>query len=86
MNLIQEQKHVTVLCHLGNYFLDPLLKLTAVFGTSYHAGQIQSHDAPVRNGLRHIAAGDHLGQAFHNCGFAHARFPDQAWIILGSSA
>ncbi len=33
--------------------------------------------------FRHIAIDNPLGQAFHNGGFANARFADQGRVILG---
>ena len=86
MDLIQEQKHIPVFGYFGNHLLDALLKFTAVFGSGYHAGQIQRHHAFICNGFRHIAACDHLGKALHNRGFTYPRFTDQAGIIFRSSA
>ena len=86
MDLIQEQKHIAVFGYFGNHLLDALLKFTAVFGSGYHAGQIQRHHAFICNGFRHIAACDHLGEALHNCGFTDTRLTDQARVILRSSA
>ena len=86
MDLIQEQKHIAVFGYFGNHLLDALLKFTAVFGSGYHAGQIQRHHAFICNGFRHIAACDHLGETLHNCGFTDTRLTDQARVILRSSA
>ena len=86
MNLIDEQKHLSILHHLSNHLFDSFLKLTTVFGPGHHTRQIQGQNALLCNGFRYISLNNHLRQAFHDGGLSNSRLTDQTRVILRPSA
>ncbi len=66
--------------------LDPLLELAAVFGAGDHQGEVEGDDALVAQDFGHVAAGDFLGQALDDGGFAHAGLAEEHRVVLGAAA
>ncbi len=82
MQLVDEQNDVLGPAHLVHDRLDALLELPAVLGAGDHHRQIQHHDAPVVQDLRHGAGDHHLGQALDDGRLAHARLAQQHRVVL----
>ena len=86
MQFINKKKNARMIHDLGNDLFDPFFKLSAVFASRYHTGQIQHQYPFARNRFRHCTLHDPLGQSLHNGCFAHTGFTDQAGIVFGPSA
>ena len=66
--------------------LEPFLELAAVLGAGDQGAHVEGDQAPVLQGLGHVAVDDALGQTLHDGGLAHARLADQHGVVLGAAA
>ncbi len=66
--------------------LQPLLELAAETAASDHCAQVEADHAAAHQNLRHVAAGDLLGQPLDDGRFADARLADQHGVVLGAAA
>jgi hypothetical protein len=63
--------------------LQALLELAAELGAGHQGAQVERHQAPVLEGLGHVAVDDALGQALDDGGLADAGLADQHGVVLG---
>ena len=63
--------------------LQALLELAAILGAGHHRAEVERDDPLVLEPLRHVAAGDPLGQALDDRGLADAGLADQDRVVLG---
>ncbi len=86
VQFVNEEDDLLVrLLDLLHHALQPLLELAAELTARHQCGHIQGNHLLALQDLRHIAAGDVLGQALDDGGLAHARLPDQHRIVLGAA-
>ncbi len=86
VELINKDDGVLILHQLFHDGLEALFELAAILGSSNDQRKVEREDALVGQERRHVAIGDALGEAFHNGGFADARFADQNGIVFGAAA
>ena len=70
--------------HFIEHGLEPFLELAPVFGPGDKRAHVQGEEFAALEALGHVALDDAEGQAFHDGGFAHARFADEHRIVLGA--
>ena len=84
MQLIDEQDDAALaLLHLGQHRFQPLLKFAAELGAGHQSAHIQRKDGLILQVFRHVPGHNPQGQPFGDGGFADARLPDQAGVVLG---
>ncbi|MPM37124.1 hypothetical protein SDC9_83730 [bioreactor metagenome] len=84
MQLVDEEDDAPLgLFDLAQHGLEPLFKLTPVFGTGHQGAHVQREHGFVLKGHRHVALYNALGQPLGDGGFAHARLADEHRVILG---
>jgi hypothetical protein len=84
MKLVDKQDHLPRrLRHFLEQRLQPILKLTAIFGSSDESTQIQRQNSLVAQALGNVAADDPLGNALDDGGLADAWLADQHRVVLG---
>ena len=84
VQLVQEEQDAALRGpDLAEHGPQALLELTAVLGPGHQGAHVQAEDRLVAQALRDIAAGDPLGQPFHDRGLAHPRITDQDRVVLG---
>ncbi len=66
--------------------LEAVFEFAAELGAGDHAAEVDRHQLLVLELIRHVAADDALGEAFHDGGLADARFADQHRVVLGAAA
>ena len=86
MQFIHKQQDIAYLLHFLHNPFDPFLELTTIFCTCYHSGYIQSQDPFFLQMLRYGSCCYPCCQSFHDRGFSHTRFSDQARIIFAPAA
>ncbi len=69
-----------------DYALEPLLKLTLVFGTRNKGSHVKRVDLFLLKVLRYVASYDTMRQTFGDSGLADTRFADQNRVVLRSAA
>ena len=85
VELVDEENDLTLgAFHLLEHRLEPVLEFAAVLGAGHQRPHVEGHQAPVFEGLGHVAVDDPLGQALDDGGFAHARLADQHRVVLGA--
>mmetsp|Transcript_3353 Transcript_3353/g.5952 ORF Transcript_3353/g.5952 Transcript_3353/m.5952 type:complete len:216 (+) Transcript_3353:742-1389(+) len=72
---------------VDNFFddiLQPLFKVTSIFGASQKPRQIQRHDTLALQELGEVQAAfaDSLCEPLCNCGLSYARIANEDWIVL----
>ncbi len=65
--------------------LQALLELAAVLRAGDERADVERDDAPLAQGLGHVAGDDPLGEPFDDRGLADARLPDQDGVVLGAA-
>ena len=86
MDLIDEEDDVALrVGHLLDDGLQPLLKLTFIFGTSQESTHIEREELLVFQVLRHVATHDALSQTFHDGRLTRTRLTYQDRIVLGAA-
>ena len=85
VKFVDEQDRVLRPFHFIHDRLDSLFKLTTVFGSRHHHGEIQHNDPFVPENFGDFAIHHHLGKAFDDRGLADTRFSQQYGIILLSA-
>ena len=63
--------------------LEPFLELAPVLRARHQRAEIQTDDALFLQPLRHVAAGDAMGETFDDGGLADPRLADEHRIVLG---
>ena len=86
MDLVNEQNGVAIPVEFFQQIFEPLLKIAAVFGARHHGSHIQCQQPFAAQERGDAADGDPLGQRFRQGAFAHARFPQQAGVVLLAAA
>ena len=86
MELIYEQNGAAVPHQLFQQVLEPLFKVTAVFGARHKAGHIQCQQTATLERTGHTIRGNALGQPFGKGGLAHARLPHKTGVVLLTAA
>ena len=82
MDLVDEQDHVAQPLDLVDEALDPLLELAAELGAGHQGGEVQPVELFALEAGGHLVAGDALGDALGDGGFAHAGLADQAGVVF----
>ena len=86
VQLVDEQDRVLRAADFVHHRLDPLFELAAVLRAGDHHGQVEHHDPPVHQELRHIAFDHALRKAFDDGRLADARFAQQHGVVLRAAA
>ena len=86
VNLVNEQNDVARSLYLADQAFHPLLELAAELGARHQGGQIQQEQLLITQAGGHIAAGNALGNALGDGGFAHAGLADEAGVVLLAAA
>src|SRR4029077_15486041 len=71
--------------NLGEYGLEPLLELAAIFGAGDQRAEVERQHFLVLETLRHVAIDDAVGKALDDGGLANAGLADQHWVVLGAA-
>src|SRR2546428_2225440 len=86
VQLVNEQHDLAARANLVEDLLQPLLELTAVFGTRDQSAHVEREHPLVLERLRHVAQVDLLGKTFGDGGLANAGLADERGIVLGAPA
>ena len=86
VNLVNEQNDVARSLYLADQAFHSLLELAAELGARHQGGQIQQEQLLIPQAGGHIAAGNALGNALGDGGFAHAGLADEAGVVLLAAA
>ena len=82
----RDRDGVWVGLELLEYGLEPLLKVSAVFGTRQERAHIERIDRSLFENLRHVAFGDAPGQPFSNGRLAHTGLSHQKRVVFSAAA
>ena len=66
--------------------LQPLLKFAAILRASNHRRQVERHDRLILERLGDITFDDPIRESLDDGGLTNARFADQNWVVLRSTA
>jgi len=86
VQLVDEQNGVAGPTDFVHDRLDPLFKLTAIFCTGDHHGEVQHDDAAVGQNIGNGAIDDHLRESFDDGCFANAGFSEQYGVVFLAAA
>ena len=67
-------------------FIQPLLKLAAIFCTGNHTGKVELYNLLILQRRGHITSYDALREALYNGGFTHTRLANEYRVILRPAA
>ena len=82
VDLVDEEDVILGALELLDDLLHTLLELSAVLGASHEGGQVKGPDLLAAQDVGHVAGGYELGQALDDGGLAHARVPQDEWVVL----
>ena len=82
VEFIDEHQRIAIFFDSVNHIFKTLFKVATVFCTSHQRRQIKCKDLLALQSIRHITAVNTFSKAFDNRGLTHARFTDQARIVL----
>ena len=81
----ENQRVAVVFGQVVQHGFKAFFKLAAIFRTGNQRGQIEYQQAFVAQAFGYFAVHNTLRQAFHNCGFAHARLADKHGVVFGTA-
>ena len=82
MDLVDEEDGVRVVRQLFEHSLQPLLKVTAVFGSGQQGAHVKGVNIGLSKDFRHIVIDDSTCQTFSNRRFSDAGFANQQRVVL----
>ena len=86
VELVDEGDHVTLrVFDLFQHRLKALLKLTAVFSSGHHRGEVEGNNFAIPQRLGNVTLNNAQGQAFNNGRLTDAGFTDQHGVVLGAA-
>ena len=86
VDFIDEQQRVAVFFKGVEHGFQTFLEIATVFCTRHQGRQIERKQLLALQSVRHVAAVNTLGKAFHNGGLTHAGFTDQAGVVFRLTA
>ena len=86
MNLIDEQNYVVSFLQLHHQSFHALFKLTAVFGSGHHTGNIQTNYALVEQHPANLALNNAQRKSLGDGRFTHPGFSNQNGVIFLAAA
>ena len=86
MEFINEKNDIFSASNFIHHRLDPLFKLTTIFGASNHQREVKGDDFFIMQNFRHIARHNLLGETFNNSSLTNTGFTQQYWIVFGPAA
>ena len=82
VEFVNEHERVAIFFDSVNHTFEPFFKVATVFCTRHQGRQIQCKKLFALQRIRHIATVNTFGKSFNNSRLTHARFTDQARIVL----
>ena len=82
MQLVDKEYHIRILRQFVDHRFDALLKLTSVFRTGHHTGQIERYHPFVKKDTAYLTAYYAQGESFDDSALADTWFAYQDGIVL----
>src|SRR5262249_5006275 len=86
VKLVDEQNRVLRPTDFVHDRFNAFFELAAVLRASDHHRQVEHHDPPIEQQLRHVPFDHALREAFDDRRLADARFTQQHWVVLRPAA
>ena len=82
VEFVDEHKRIAIFFNRINHRFETFFKVATVFCTRHQGRQIKRKDLLALQRIRHVTAVNTFGKAFDNSRLTHARFTDQARVVL----
>ena len=86
MDLIDEEEDIAILLDLIHHRFDPLFKLTAVFRSGDHEGQVERDQFLFSEVVGDFAFDNGMGKTFNDRCFTDTRFTDEDRVVFAAAA
>ena len=86
MKFVDKKDDIFSALHFVHDSLDTLFKLTAIFCTRDHCGNVKSDDTAPQENFWNVAIGDFLSETFNDGSFTDPRFSNKSGVIFRSTA